>query len=104
MVVVDFSRIYQGENSIKLGSFKSFGLYKNKKWIIYNHVKNIDFMESILEELNIEEKYHCPLLINIVSFDMFIKVGLIGNYWGDVESKWQNNFKINFNKYKHLFL
>ena len=104
IVFVDFSRIYQGENSIKLGTFRSFGLYKNKKWIIYNHVRDINYMKIILEGLNIEEKYHCPLLINIVSFDMFIKVGLIGNYWGDVESKWEKEFEINFNKYKHLFL
>tara|TARA_Y100000389_G_scaffold203264_1_gene251125 strand:- start:513 stop:698 length:186 start_codon:yes stop_codon:yes gene_type:complete len=61
-------------------------------------------MKIILEELNIEEKYHCPLLINIVSFDMFIKAGLIGNYWGWSESKWYEEFQINFDKYKHLFL
>ena len=89
--------LYQGENSIKLGSFNQFNLYKNKKWIIYN----TSWMKvELTDVLNIEEQYICPLLISIASFDCLIKVDLMGRW----ERKWEKEFKINFDKYKHLFL
>jgi len=56
---------------------------------------------ELTDVLNIEEQYICPLLISIASFDCLIKVYLMG-IWAT--KKWEKEFKINFDKYKHIFL